>query len=314
MTDCGAMDNVCHTLLGAAIGETGLKRRTAYGQAALVIGANLPDIDALVFLTGGPSVAFRRGWTHGPIAQVLLPIVMAAAFVWADRLIARRRGRPPRARPWTLLLFGYIGVFTHVFLDYLNVYGVRLLMPFADRWFYGDAVFIIDPWLWLAFAAGVFWARRGRTPAPAIASLIIASAYIAAMIGLAGGARQIVRDAWISTYGRAPRAMMVGPVPLDPLTKEIIVDAGDHYVTGTFRWWPRSVRFDAAPVPKNDDVPAVQTARQDPDVRAILVWARFPHYWIEPATGGARVTVLDARYGTRVGSATVVVAPETGGS
>jgi inner membrane protein len=300
------MDNLCHSLVGAAIGETGLKRRTAYGNAALIIGANLPDVDALVFLTGEPSVAFRRGWTHGVIAQLLLPVAMAAAFVYADRLLARRRGRPPGARPGVLLLFGYIGVFTHVFLDYLNVYGVRLLMPFDRRWFYGDALFIIDPWLWLALGAGVLAARRGRTPAPARASLIIAGCYIAMMMWLASGARHIVEEAWTSARG-APPSLMVGPVPIHPLNKEIIVDGGDHYVTGTFGWWPRRVRFDPEPLPKNEDKPAVQAARLDPRVRAILVWARFPLYRVEQLADGDRVTVLDARYGTRVGSATVVV-------
>jgi inner membrane protein len=300
------MDNLCHGLVGAAIGEAGLKRQTAYGNAALIIGANLPDVDALVFLTGEPSVAFRRGWTHGVMAQLLLPIAMAAAFVYADRLLARRGGRAPRARPGVLLLFGYIGVFTHVFLDYLNAYGVRLLMPFDRRWFYGDALFIIDPWLWLALGAGVLASRRGRTPAPARASLVIATCYIAAMMWLASGARQIVHDAWTSARG-APGALMVGPVPIHPLNKEIIVDAGDHYVTGTFGWWPRRVRFDAMPLPKNEDKAAVQAALLDARVRSILVWARFPLYRIEQVGESHRVTVLDARYGTRVGSATVMV-------
>ena len=55
------MDNVCHTLVGAAFGEAGLKRRTRFGGATLMIAANLPDLDVLVFTTDVPSVAFRRG-------------------------------------------------------------------------------------------------------------------------------------------------------------------------------------------------------------------------------------------------------------
>ena len=80
------MDNVCHTLVGAALGESGLKRRTAFGNATLMIAANLPDIDVLVFATDTPSVAFRRGWTHGVLAQALLPIALAG-LIWC---IARR--------------------------------------------------------------------------------------------------------------------------------------------------------------------------------------------------------------------------------
>jgi inner membrane protein len=49
----------------------------------------------------------------------------------------------------------YIGVLSHPFLDWLNTYGVRVLMPFDGRWLYGDTLFILDPWLWLLMAASV---------------------------------------------------------------------------------------------------------------------------------------------------------------
>ena len=44
------MDNVCHTLVGAALAESGLGRRTSLGFATLLIGANLPDLDVLAYL------------------------------------------------------------------------------------------------------------------------------------------------------------------------------------------------------------------------------------------------------------------------
>ena len=71
-------------------------------------------------------------------------------------------GDPP-IRPVQLLLLSYIGVILHVLMDLLNNYGVRLLMPFSQRWFYGDVLFIIDPWLWIDLGAGVWLARR-RAP------------------------------------------------------------------------------------------------------------------------------------------------------
>jgi inner membrane protein len=42
-----------------------------------------------------------------------------------------------------------LAVLTHPTLDWLNNYGLRWLMPFDGRWFYGDALFVIDPWFWL---------------------------------------------------------------------------------------------------------------------------------------------------------------------
>jgi membrane-bound metal-dependent hydrolase YbcI (DUF457 family) len=134
------VDNVCHTLVGAALGEAGLKRGSRFSAAALMISANIPDLDVLVYATDTPPVSFRRGWTHGILAQIALPILMTGVF-W---LLNRRRpqqqdGAPPFHAGW-LLLLSYAGVYSHVFLDYLNNYGVRLLTPFDWRWFYGDAV------------------------------------------------------------------------------------------------------------------------------------------------------------------------------
>jgi inner membrane protein len=67
-------------------------------------------------------------------------------------------GAPP-FRPGAILALAFLSVWSHPFLDWLNTYGVRWLMPFDGRWFYGDALFIIEPWLWLLMAAGVVMAR-----------------------------------------------------------------------------------------------------------------------------------------------------------
>jgi membrane-bound metal-dependent hydrolase YbcI (DUF457 family) len=160
------MDNVCHTLVGAAFGEAGLKQRTRFGQSTLMIAANLPDLDVLVFATDVPSVAFRRGWTHGTMAQALLPVLLATTFYAIGRMRSVRADGVPVRMGW-LLLLSYVGVLSHVALDWLNSYGIRLPMPFDGRWFYGDTLFIIDPWLWLTLGVGVWLARRRGGPGPA---------------------------------------------------------------------------------------------------------------------------------------------------
>jgi inner membrane protein len=293
------MDNLCHTLVGAAFGEAGLKRRTRFGNATLMIAANLPDLDVLVFATDVPLQAFRRGWTHGTIAQALLPVVLTAAMCAVSRIVPARGDRTPiRAR--SVLLLSYVGVLSHVALDLLNTYGVRLLLPFDRRWFYGDAVFIIDPWLWLALGAGVWLARRRgaptRSPTPARHALVVAALYIAAMCVTARVARQVVLEEWRTAHGAEPRSLMVGPSPVTPFRRQIIVDAGAHYETGTFDWFPTQVTFVAAMVPKNDGDPRVAQAREAPHIQGFLVWSRFPFWTIEAVSGGTRVTVSDMRF------------------
>ena len=149
------MDNVCHTLVGAAMAEAGLKKYSAYASVTLMIASNIPDVDVLVFATDTPGIEFRRGWTHGVVGQALLPIGLTLAVMAWARWRRPKGPRPVSAGPplragW-LLALSYLALYSHLLLDFLNNYGVRLLAPLDWRWFYGDAVFIIDVWLWLRF-------------------------------------------------------------------------------------------------------------------------------------------------------------------
>lgn len=141
--------------------------------AALVLGANAPDVDAVTMLMGADlSLWFRRGWTHGLPALLLWPFVLTGLLLAIDRL--RRRKPAPRsddpyggvspslaepARAGPLLAISFLGVWSHPLLDWLNTYGIRLLMPLDGRWFYGDTLFVVDPWMWLLMAAAVVLAR-----------------------------------------------------------------------------------------------------------------------------------------------------------
>ncbi len=152
------MDPLTHTFTGAALALAGLRRKTPLATAALVVGANLPDMDGLCYFAGDyRALAFRRGWTHGALALVVLPIFLTAALVLWDRLVRRRRQpNAPPVRAGALLALSALAVATHPTLDWLNNYGLRWLMPFDGRWFYGDTLYIVDPWLWLVLGGALF--------------------------------------------------------------------------------------------------------------------------------------------------------------
>lgn len=292
------------------MGEAGLKTRTRFGNAALMISANVPDLDVLVFFTDTSSLAFRRGWTHGVAAQLVLPVALTGVFWAIDRLRPRPGGTPPFRAGWMLAL-AYFGVYSHVFLDFLNTYGVRLLTPFDWRWFYGDSVFIVDPWLWIALGLGIWLSRRRHGTRPARWSLAIAGCYIAAMIVSARMAGGIVAEAWRDARDTDPLAIMVGPVPITPLRRDVIVDAGDHYEVGRFSWIPARATFGER-LPKNDTAPEVGAARQDPNIAAFLVWSRFPYWDVQRSSEGSRVVVRDVRFmgaGSRFGAAVTLSTP-----
>ena len=95
------MDNLCHTLVGAALAEAGLGKKTALGSATLMIAANLPDIDVLA-IPLGHSLGFRRGITHGVPALIVLPFVLTAVMIGWQRW-RKPDAVPPSAR-WLLIL------------------------------------------------------------------------------------------------------------------------------------------------------------------------------------------------------------------
>jgi len=166
------LDPLAHTLAGATLAETRLKDLTPFSAPALILGSNAPDIDAItMFMDRDLSLWFRRGWTHGLLAMVVLPIALTLLLLLVDRVIARLRGREPVARAGPLLGLSTLAVVLHPLLDWLNIYGVRLLMPFDGRWFYGDALFIVDPWLWLLLGTSAVVAHS--------ASRVGASAWVA---------------------------------------------------------------------------------------------------------------------------------------
>jgi inner membrane protein len=314
------MDNITHTMVGAALGQAGLRRYTGLGMATLMISANLPDVDVLAFLWTDP-LAFRRGWTHGPVGLLVLPLLLTGAIVGWDRLQSRRGRRPAGHMPvrvLPILALAYVGILTHPFLDWLNTYGIRFLMPFSHEWFYGDALFIIDPWVWLALGLGLFYTgrRRKRSHAsptrPALGALVFVTLYITLM---AGGSH-VAHDAAtreIEAQGRGPvENLMAGPVPINSLEREIIYDRGREYGFGTITLLPRlEVTLIPETLPKQDDHPLAIEAMRSDTIQAFLYWSRFPFFDIEEEGAGYRVSVSDARFarGTRRGwaSRSVVV-------
>jgi len=197
------MDPLAHTLFGATMAEAGLKRKTALATATLIIGANIPDVDALAMLVSSDyALWFRRGWTHGILALFIWPFLLTGLMLGVDHLIQKLNQRRnsnrqgPPMRPLMLLGIAFIGVWSHPLLDLLNTYGVRLLMPFSETWFYGDTLFIIDPWFWLLAGAGVVLARSKSWVG--ISGWIVLGTATTALITTADVVPWVVKGVWLT--------------------------------------------------------------------------------------------------------------------
>jgi inner membrane protein len=295
------MDNICHSMLGAALGRAGLARRTPLGMTTLVVANNLPDVDVAVFATHTLPMSFRRGWTHGVPAQILLPIALTALILVCDRVF--RKHAPDRVKALEVLLLSYIGVLLHVFLDFLNTYGVRLLMPFSERWFYGDSLYIVDPVMYLTLGLGWWLSARRDTNVrpnpfrPARIGLALAAIYVAAMLASNALARREVRQGLVRA-GRSPDTrFMVSPVFANPFKREVVIDFGERYEKGLL-WFEPLPHFRPAGygIPKGFDLPDVQQAVQAPRAQAFLRWSRFPFVQINPTAPQTGIWLNDYRY------------------
>lgn len=259
---------------------------------ALIIGANLPDVDAACFfwLDGVEHLGFRRGITHGPIAWVLLPLVLAGVLWWFDRWQAKRgtgrfrrpEGRLPVHFGW-LFALSFIACLTHPALDWLNVYGIRLLEPFSSKWFYGDTLFIIDIWLWLGMGFATWFSLRrekrgGNWRKPARTGIAAMLGYIAL-----NGFITANDERRLFSAPTGADVIISSPIPIFFPDRELISGSD-----GLF-----AINGNALPgVPlSNCNLDTIKA--DDPQVAAFLFWSRAP--FIEPGEDG-KYRLRDARY------------------
>ena len=294
------MDNLTHSLVGAVLGQAGLKRTTGLAMPALIIGANLPDVDAACFfwLEGTEHLAFRRGITHGPPALVLLPLVLAGMLWGWDRWQTKRGTRPEARLPvrfgW-LYAMAFIGCLSHPFFDWLNVYGIRLLEPFSSQWFYGDTLFIIDVWLWALLITSVWWSRRwekrgGEWMRPARVGIAAVLAYIGINAGLTGLNHE-TRGTRTEPY---PQAYISAPVPLAFWRREQIARLYDgRWISSDWDGTDFGYGYGNSKAAQCKLPDLSQARRSNSQLDAFLFWSRAPFATRAP---DGSVILYDARF------------------
>lgn len=152
------MDNFTHSLVGLTAARAGLEKLSPGATLLCVLAANSPDSDVIMLVVGDrwDYLQHHRGITHSIVGVIGLAIALPLIFYAVDRLWSRFRGQPPKVKLKGLMLSSFIVSATHPLLDWTNNYGIRLWLPWSEKWSYGDLVFIVDPYLWLILGGGVF--------------------------------------------------------------------------------------------------------------------------------------------------------------
>jgi len=165
------MDNLTHTLVGLVVGEAAARgtradpagiaeatRRNLF-VSVMTIGSNVPDLDFIPSRITGSKLDYllhHRGHTHTIVGALVLGLILYACCEAWCRVKRQRLSARDRAQ---LLGIGVFASLLHIALDFTNSYGVHPFWPIDNRWYYGDAVFIVEPLFWAASAPLVFLLR-----------------------------------------------------------------------------------------------------------------------------------------------------------
>jgi inner membrane protein len=298
------MDNITHTLVGLMLSRAGLDRGEKATPLMIMLAANAPDMDTYNFFTDNLEyLQVHRGYAHSLLFAplvALVPLLLVKAFTGT--------------RFTLVTLATYLGcvlaVLSHLLLDWTNVYGVRLLLPFSAKWYRLDITDIIDPVILGVLILAV--------AAPALSGLISSEmsgrkkvgprrgwawfALIAVFLYDAG--RAVAHDRAIKlidahNYKGAPaERISVFPVRFTVMRWRGIVE-GDGFIYEV----PvdLSTDFDAAAGHTEYPAissPAIDGARTTHTFQVFESFNQLPFWTLLPVDDTVRVELLDLRFGS----------------
>jgi len=198
------MDNLTHSLVGLTTAKAGLERLSPYATVVCLASANAADADfvSLFFGDRWTLLQHHRGITHSIVGTIAIGLLIPILSFAIERIIASLTNHKTRIRFGGLLVASLIAAATHPVMDWTNNYGVRPLLPWSSRWFYGDLVFIVDPYLWLVLGGAMFLltsTSKSKTVAWAtLATLVTALMVLASRNPDAGPAVKTAVIIWIA--------------------------------------------------------------------------------------------------------------------
>ena len=122
------MDNITHSLAGWALGQAGLKTRSRKALAALILAANMPDIDVFFGWVPWTPLATHRGFTHGLVGGVLLITAFILLVRWGVGVGVRAEGRFSKlvAGGLATTIFFYVAINLMMVMGLAPVVGIPL--------------------------------------------------------------------------------------------------------------------------------------------------------------------------------------------
>jgi inner membrane protein len=300
------MEPVTHALVSIALGRAGLNKITRAATPMLLVSGLVADADWVTRFSG--AAAFLRGHrtaTHSLAGSVVIVAAVAAAAWLLGREYPKFAvGLLPASAICS------VGAGTHLLLDLLNGYGVKLLWPFSAKWYAWDLVYPVDAWILLFLLAGLFVPELFRLVLEEIGSKPKwRGRQRGAIIGLAGvalliGGRALAHQRAVALLdsreyrGQTPLLAAAFPRPSNPLVWFGVVETDnavfnlDVPLVPGLRFDPESADVHFKPQPSL----TLKNAVESPAAVEFLSFARFPLASVQPKGDGFQVRLQDLRF------------------
>ncbi|WP_342045695.1 metal-dependent hydrolase [Bacillus sp. OTU530] len=284
------MDTATHLVMGITLGglatlDPAIAQSDLGPQAvmfATIVGSNIPDIDTVLKLRNNAKyIRNHRGITHS------IPAVLLWSFTVSGAAFALFSNVPYLH----LLLWSFVAVFLHVFVDIFNAYGTQALRPFTRKWVALGVINTFDVVIFLIHALGAILiiTADGSKGLTGIAAYALTLIYYIGRFAMKINIESTVRKQFKN----------VEQVLISPTYRfyhyHLAIVTHEYYYVARFHRGSIMVhdKFERVPLPDNA---IIQAAQQDVNISAFLSFSPVYRWDIFDYMDHYEVRFIDLRY------------------
>lgn len=265
------MDSLTHLVLGAAIGEAVLGKKI--GRKAMLWGAvadTIPDIDVFASpcFTDAQQLLVHRGITHSFLFVIVMALLLGYSFSrWFKKTEVNWKS-------WTWLFF--LGLFTHILLDSLTIYGTGWFEPFNSYRVSFNTIFVADPFYTIPFLICILIALIAKNGSQKRlkwnkAGLVISCLYLVFTVVNKWHVHDIMREAFVKK-NRSSSDFVTTPTPLNNFLWMAYSSDNTGYWFGYYSIFDKTKEVDYYHVNKNDHL--LVPFENDPSVKILKQFSK----------------------------------------
>jgi len=247
-----------------------------------IIGSQAPDLDGLIRIRGTAAyVRNHRGVSHS----------VPAVFLWTAALFVLIQAIMPQTSWLHLLGWIFLAVCLHVFVDLFNSYGTKGLYPFRDKWVALNAIFIFDPFIFVAHVVGFMLWAAGLEPGRLFLCIyLIIAGYYYWRIQAQKRTTELVRQ----RIDRSGSFTIIPTISWNQWT--FVAKTEQHWYVGEIHTGDIVILDTFAIKPENEHIAAAKKSRK---VQSFLSFTHHVHVETRERPFGYEMKWIDLRYRSR---------------